>query len=89
MDRAADERAAGEARAVAAVRTDLERRGLGPAEARTRRADGRTLVLDARGWVHAVVSSTFDRRLRMYLPSSRDLRGEPWAPGSAPWEPRS
>lgn len=89
IDRARDDRAAREADKVAAVRRDIEARGLGPATTATRPSDRRTLVLDAHGWVHAVVGSSYDSRLRMYLPNSRDLRGEPWAPGSTPWEPRS
>lgn len=88
MDQGRSDRDARELERVATIRRDLEARGLGPTTTATRVTDHRTLVLDAQGWVHAVVWSAYDGQLRMYYPVSLDLRGDPWAPGSRPWEPR-
>lgn len=88
MDRERGDGAAREAERVATVRRDLEARGLGPTTTKTRATDRRTLVLDAKGWVHAVVWTAFDARMRVYYAVAADLRGDTWDAGSKPWEPR-
>lgn len=89
MDRERGDGAAREAERVATVRRDIEERGLGPAVTKVRPSDRRTLVLDAKGWVHAVVWAAFDPRMRVYYAVAADLRGDAWEAGSKPWAPRA
>jgi hypothetical protein len=87
MDRARDDRAEDKRRRIDEIRSELDGRGLGTTKVRA--TDRRTLVLDASGWVHAVVWSSYDQHWRTYRVIAVDLLGDAWAPGSRPWEPRA
>lgn len=68
---------------IARVSEHIEAIGRGPAEVRKRVTDHRDLVVDARGWVHAVIGRSFEHG--MWTPyEARDLRGYRWAPSRPP-----
>lgn len=69
------------------MKAHIEQVGLGPAEERIRVVDQRTLVMDKRGVIHAVVGS-WSRYGGGQEVLARDVRGDVWHGVRDPLKPQ-